>query len=124
MNTARFRLGDDYRQFLNSIEPHLACDVIQWAFIEDRGMKSKRDDLFISVDLDAGSYCNDGQSNANMGNTRMKTQGEEYHVTMSALRDIKEGEEFLCDYSDFAVDGISHGNGTWAWESSWEIFGL
>ena len=55
MNTARFRLGDDYRQFLNSIEPHLACDVIQWAFIEDRGMESKRDDLFISVDLDAGS---------------------------------------------------------------------
>ena len=112
INTARFHWGEDYREFLNSIEPHIACDVLQWAYVQDMG-----DDLMVSVDLDAGSFCNDGNEDGNA--TPNKGCDEEAakgfpggcKTNYFALRDIEEGEELLCDYSEFAV-------------LSWDEFGL
>jgi len=111
VNSARFRWGDDYREFLNSIEPHLACDVLQWAYVQDMG--DEDDDLRVTVDLDDGSFCNDGDGEPNKGCDPDLADGYSGGCKKNyfALRDIKEGEEFLCDYSSFAVQ-------------SWESFFL
>ena len=106
INTARFYWGDDYREFLNSIEPHIACDVLQWAYVQDMG-----DDVMVSVDLDAGSFCNDGGDDEvpNKGCDEEAAKGYPggCKTNYFALRDIEEGEELLCDYSSFAVDSWS-----------------
>ena len=114
INTARFRWGDDYREFLNSIEPHIACDVLQWAYVQDMGDTDlDDDDLMVSVDLDAGSFCNDGDGYPNKGCDMEAAKGYPggCKTNYFALRDIKEGEELLCDYSSFAVDGTKVNGG-------------
>ncbi|GKY95664.1 hypothetical protein MPSEU_000527400 [Mayamaea pseudoterrestris] len=54
---AKFSNGYEYRRFLRSIPADLACDVIQWAYVENL----TKDNLTICCDLDEGSIINDGE---------------------------------------------------------------
>mmetsp|Transcript_31489 Transcript_31489/g.47602 ORF Transcript_31489/g.47602 Transcript_31489/m.47602 type:complete len:254 (-) Transcript_31489:345-1106(-) len=123
-NTARFRNGAHYRQLLASVDTDISCDIIQWAYVQE-----KDELLFVSVDLDPGILINSGTSIfksdgltkrkkrdnvQNMGCDRKAASRFPGGCTENyfALRDIDKGEELLLDYGDFA---ITHG---------WENFGL
>ena len=131
--TARFSSGAHYREFLLALEPHFACDVLQWAFVTELGanvddkvngnVNGKEElQLKISVDLDEGCFCNNGwgptgeEEGPNLGCNQDHEEGEEFppscKTNFHALRDIKAGEEFLCSYGDFVI-----GDG-------WHEFGL
>lgn len=63
--TARFKDGPSYRKFIFGLEDGVACDVLQWAYVQDIGDGNLR----VSVDLDEGCFCNgeDNDTDANMG---------------------------------------------------------
>mmetsp|Transcript_988 Transcript_988/g.1740 ORF Transcript_988/g.1740 Transcript_988/m.1740 type:complete len:266 (-) Transcript_988:833-1630(-) len=114
--TARFDNAGDYIEFLFELDPSFACDVLQWAYVQDVSKDGEVPNLKISVDLDEGSFCNDAsdENGHNMGcdpNLASQVDGG-CQSNYFALRDIQMGEELLCDYSSFAV---SHG---------WRDFGL
>ena len=116
--TARFDNAGDFIEFIFQLDPPFACDVLQWAYVQDvsKGEDGELPSLKISVDLDEGSFCNDAEdeSDHNMGchpNLASQVDGG-CTSNYFALRDIEVGEELLCDYSSFA---ISHG---------WQEFGL
>jgi len=116
-NTARFTSGDSYRRFLLSMPADLACDVMEWAYVEE----FIEDVLEIGVDLDDGSLTNSGGCRGNnllpLGGW---VDGEDSNIgdqddcegTSFALREIVEGEEILIEYASFEV------------EDGWEEFGL
>ena len=123
--TARFSSGAHYREFLLALQPHFACDVLQWAFVtelDDKVNGKEELQLKISVDLDEGCFCNNGwgpvgeEEGPNLGCNQDQKEGEEFppscKTNFYALRDIKAGEEFLCSYGDFVI-----GDG-------WHEFGL
>lgn len=122
--TARFDNGHAFKAFIMGLEPGFACDVLQWAFVidmqnYDEDNYSKRDDdnmeLFISVDLDPGCFCNDGGGElSNAGCDREAVEGVPggCRSNFFALRDIKAGEELLCVYGEFVE------------QDGWEAFGL
>jgi len=109
--SARFDDGSSYRSFLMKLPPNLACDVMQWAYVTDDE---------INVDLDEGSFCNDGgreESNIdfdkevsrkfpNRADIRIRVD-----MQLFATRDIAKGEELLCNYGSFS-------------DANWEQFGL
>jgi len=96
IRTARFSDGPSYRQFVMSLSPEVACDVLQWAYVTS--------DKIINCDLDEGSFCNNGGSSANMDLDEMASKkfptGAQQQ--MFATRDIKKGEEILCNYGSFS----------------------
>jgi hypothetical protein len=112
LQSASFYDGEEYRRFLASIPPPLACDVIEWNYIE---LEHARDPDFlrISVDLDAGSLINtvsyQGENNLEM-TPGVGPEGRMSYVVAS--RDIQAGEELIQDYKDFEV------------EAAWNEFGL
>jgi hypothetical protein len=117
--TARFDNGPDYRTFLARIRQDLACDVLQWAYVQslsDTTTQTNR--AWISVDLDAGSFINsigDEDDNANLGcddEGVAKDHPGGCKQNYFALRDITQGEELLLDYGDFAI------------RDGWQWFGL
>lgn len=105
--SARFQDANDYRKFLLTSERGFACDVMQWAYVQDLGSSSEERKLHITVDLDEGSFCNDGfATKANMGchpEASKKYPGGGCKTNYFALRDIQAGEELLCEYSSFAI---------------------
>ena len=136
-STARFPSGALYRQFLAIIPADLACDVLQWAYVQDVAhfYDSTADNLTdamfqsppqrmlrVSVDLDEGSYMNGEDYDPNVGclpedEEEVESDGADETWSSSAqptrtpsqcqqnffaLRDIREGEELLCPYGDFA----------------------
>ena len=113
--TARFTTGHSYRQFLMSLEADLACDVIQWAYVQ--AVDDEQQTLMMSVDLDEGILVNSGDGDGESANVGCDPAAAEAlpggcKENYFALRDIEAGEEFLLDYGDFAV---THG---------WKEFGL
>ena len=70
-------------------------------------------DLRISVDLDEGSFCNNGED-ANMGCDEDAAREYEGGCKNNyfALKDIKAGEELECSYEQFALS------------TGWDTFGL
>lgn len=102
--TARFADGDLYREYLATVPANLACDIMSWAYIENMG-DEENPNLWISVDLDETSFCNDAEEyeDANMGCIAPATHPEECLAKQWALSDIQAGDEVLCDYSEFAV---------------------
>ena len=80
------------------------------AYIQDIG----DGDLRISVDLDEGSFCNDGGDDGNMGWDKKAAKEYEggYKENYFALGDIKPGEELECLYAQFDVP------------TGWSKFGL
>ena len=82
------------------------------AYVQDIG----GGDFRVSVDLDNGCFCNteDEDNDANMGcdKTAAKNVKGGCENNYFALKDIKAGEELLCDYGEFAL------------ARGWEHFGL
>mmetsp|Transcript_20072 Transcript_20072/g.28432 ORF Transcript_20072/g.28432 Transcript_20072/m.28432 type:complete len:859 (+) Transcript_20072:163-2739(+) len=86
---------DSFRRFLESIPWELACDVLQWAYVEKIGPEN----FSVAVELDQGSLCNHGDSGeANIGGAG------NYGGYLLTLRDMEIGEEFLQDYNTFDND--------------------
>lgn len=117
--TARFTEGEDYRTFLKSIRQDLACDVIQWAYVQSLEFPElQKTKAFISADLDEGSFINshegDEEDGPNVGCEEEMAKDYEggCKTNYFALRDIEAGEELLLDYNDFAI------------QDGWEWFGL
>jgi hypothetical protein len=107
--TARFDNGDDYKLFLSQLETAFACDVIQWAYVQDvnDNIEGEEEELNISVDLDEGCFCNGEGFDSLPGNVGCH-EGEAVKFeggcksNYFALVDIKAGEEFVCKYGEFA----------------------
>ena len=103
--TARFDRGSDYRRFLALIRDDLACDVLQWAYVQSLdGEDAETTKAFVSVDLGEGSFINsfgseyeedDEMDGPNIGcdPEAAKSQKGGCKQTYFALRDIKAGEE-------------------------------
>lgn len=112
---ACFHDGYTFRRFLAniiSLDVGMACDVLQWSLVQSVGK-----DYALCTNLDEGALMNtamyvDVQPNVGcMPEEATKYKGgcEENDF---ALRDIRAGEELLCDYADFVVPG------------GWKKFGL
>ena len=118
--TARFPDAKTYRQFLLSISPDLACEVMPWTYIQksqptnnqnNDGSELKQPSHVISLDTDYGALMNggiemeDATSNddyANIGCNK-DTNGLCVDGNYYALRDIKPGEELFVNYHSFNV---------------------
>jgi hypothetical protein len=82
---AQFIDESSFRRFLLSISYELACDVLQWAYIEE----DDEHDAVCAFELDDGTYVNNG------GETSpFVTRG----MGIVALRDVEAGEEILINY--------------------------
>ncbi|EJK49640.1 hypothetical protein THAOC_31462, partial [Thalassiosira oceanica] len=117
-NYAFFSTGEAFRRFVGALSDSEACDVMMWAWPQ---VNMGRDfETLIVVLLDSNSLQNHASKNgghgglkggqvANTGCPRGMECGmfDEY-----ALIDIREGDEFLCDYDDFFDADL------------WEEFGL
>ena len=115
--TARFDDADDYRRFLYMLDGDFACDVMQWAYVQDVSDSEEYEELRISVDLDEGCFCNNGEGSdepGSVGCDEDEAVNFEGGCTSNyfALRDIEAGEELICNYGEFVV---LHG---------WREFGL
>ena len=100
IRTAAFSEGQQFREFVMTLPRELGCDVLQWSY----AMGKK-----IYCDLDEGSFCNDGRSkgsNIDIDEVASAKFIAKAGVQLFATRDIKEGEELLCNYHSFL-------NGDW-----------
>ena len=110
-NTVIFTHGHTWRKFLFDIherndEPfddETACDVLVWSWVQ---ALEEDGPLVIVTDFDNGSLLNEGrdESGWESPNVRCGKEGDkmcmmEYYAT----KDIKEGDELLCDYREFAL---------------------
>jgi len=114
--TAIFRTGHQYRIFLASVPPELACDVMNWAYIADfaklKGENTDDEEVRIAVELDPGCFCNHGGDEmANIGCNKQIAAASNLEGgcvdNMFALKDINSGDEILCHYGQFVADSIS-----------------
>ena len=126
--SAQFKTAEDYAEFLRVLRPDLGCDVMIWSYVQDFGTRrpGARPDLRMVTDLDAGSFCNDG--NRDNGNAAwLNDEGKLFrglnhppHVEMVrkdgtvrqdavrsapfvAVKDIRKGQELYCIYGQFSV---------------------
>jgi len=91
---AEFPDETTFRRFLSSLPWELACDILQWAYVEEVW----KEEYKVAVELDQGSLVNHGSCDeANVGELE---KGE----FIIAIRDIEAGEEFLQDYTTFDND--------------------
>ena len=96
---AEFFDRDDLNRYLAVLPTDLACDVILWTYnIEEDPTK----DFYFSVDLDLGTFCNNGGSEHT--NLVWEAKEDVYVNTAVASRDIAAGEEVLCNYGYGAGD--------------------
>ena len=121
--TACFKKGELYREFLMSLPRELACDVLQWAYVIDRDkgyggkvtQPKETQNMNICVDLDEGIYMNTGEQledNAGCELNASESVPGGCKDNIFALKDIKANEEILVNYRDFAEP------------DSWESFGF
>mmetsp|Transcript_19268 Transcript_19268/g.41788 ORF Transcript_19268/g.41788 Transcript_19268/m.41788 type:complete len:439 (+) Transcript_19268:81-1397(+) len=110
-NTVIFTNGHTWRKFLFAIneryDNETTCDVLVWSWVQ---AIEKGGPLVIVSDFDNGSLLNEGREDPGFEppNVRCGKEGDtmcmmEYYAT----KDIKEGDELLCDYRDFAL--------LWSW---------
>jgi len=114
-NYAFFSTGEAFRRFLGALPDGEACDVIMWAWTQ-RVPVGRDFETLIAVLLDSNSLQNDAPRNGRKGqqvaNTGCPAGKECAWFDEYALIDIREGDEFLCDYDDFFDADL------------WEEFGL
>ena len=92
-----FTSGHDYRKFLDVFDDETACDIMKFTWPQDQ--VGPNGEAVIWGPMDDNALQNDGGAErANTGCPPGKNCGifDEY-----ALRDIKRGEEILCDYEQF-----------------------
>jgi len=125
LQTARFDDGNDYRKFIASIPVDLACDVLQWAYVQAIIEDSDREKPLISVDIDPGSFLNSFEDysyedyshdewgpNIGCDPDAAKDEPGGCRQNYFALRDIDADEELILDYGEFAIS------------DGWRLFGL
>jgi len=115
--TTCFHTGDQYRRFIWSLPPDIVCDSMQFSYVKEFPSVGHGRNLKVCLDTDESGYINNGGLSslmpANIGCPEgMSRKDCDYGGLMYALRDIDEGEELLCDYQDFYVEG------------GWEALGL
>jgi len=94
---AEFYDTHDLNRFLAVLPSQLACDVIMWKYDHDENP----DNFFFSVNLDVSSFCNDGGSSE----SNIIWESGPTVNDFVAARDIRAGEEILCDYgSDYIYE--------------------
>lgn len=105
--TIFFTSGRTYRKFLIDINRHFVCDFIEWSWVQTFENGTSR----IAIALDDGSLCNDAGDTANIGCNEEFSKSYEGGCVHNyiALRDIKLGDELLCDYSSFVTNGPDGG---------------
>merc|ERR1719203_2109927 len=104
---AYWRNGTSYRTFIDALSDEEACDVMMWTWTETiGGWKDWKIENIILLHLDHNSFQNNGGDKANTGcpQERKTRDGACGYFHEYALRDIKEGEELLCDYRQFYRD--------------------
>ncbi|KAL3907329.1 MAG: hypothetical protein SGARI_003588, partial [Bacillariaceae sp.] len=115
-NTAEFRTGQEYRDFLRLLPQPLACDVLMWAYvrnIDDDDDNDDSDAMMVCADLDEGSFVNHGThgvANMELGVNGRGLLEEDEHEELTwygcelefyANRDIAAGEEIRANYNNF-----------------------
>lgn len=83
-----------FRHFLSSLTWELACDILQWAYVEE----AQDHEYMVVVELDPCSLMNHAPGDG--ANTGPVTAGSDMEFQV-ALRDIGPGEELVEDYSAF-----------------------
>jgi len=107
-NTIVFADGATWRAFLFAIHDNYddadaaqaACDLLVWSWVQDVG-----DSPVIVVDLDNGSLLNQGREGPGWDPPNVRCgrgDGDECGMSYYTTRDVKEGEELLADYREFA----------------------
>ena len=107
-NTIVFNYGHTWRKFLFAVnerfgDPGMTCDILVWSWVQDLVDDGP---MKVVMDLDSGSLLNEGRDgvagwdapNAQCG----KPDATRCDMDYFAFRDIKEGEELLIDYREFA----------------------
>ena len=105
IRSAAFSEGMQFREFVMTLPRELGCDVLQWSYVMDEK---------IYCDLDEGSFCNNGYSdgsNIDIDEVASAKFIAKAGMQLFATRDIKKGEELLCNYSSFS-------------DGDWRLFGL
>ena len=99
MYAAEFFVHDDLNRYLAVLPTDLACDVILWTYNSE---EDPAKDFYFSVDLDLGTFCNNGGSE----HTNLVWEPNQHVDVYSAVasRDIAAGEEVLCNYGYGAGD--------------------
>jgi hypothetical protein len=91
--TVRFGNDYSYRKFILGLENReFACDALDFTYVHDGNL--------LSIDLDDGSMCENGEEDANVGCDEVEAIKYRGGCTdhYFALRDIQAGEELLCGY--------------------------
>ncbi|KAL7527677.1 hypothetical protein ACHAXR_002073 [Thalassiosira sp. AJA248-18] len=112
-NTVIFTHGHTWRKFLFAVnerngegemyDDETACDVLVWSWVQTL---EEDGPLVIVADLDNGSLLNEGRDEPNWEspNVRCGQEGDERcMMEYYATKDIKKGNELLCDYREFAL---------------------
>eukprot|EP00804_Cyclotella_cryptica_P003087 CCRYP_006075-RA/>CCRYP_006075-RA protein AED:0.03 eAED:0.03 QI:187/1/1/1/0.5/0.33/3/325/312 len=105
--------GHSYRRFLDALSDDEACDIMKFTWPQD-GVGTNGEPVIWGPMDDMALQNDGGEDRANIGCPEDKHCGmfDEY-----ALRDIKKGEELLCDYSQFfSLDFLEY--------DMWKEFGL
>lgn len=112
-NTIVYRTGDVWRKFLlhlyyappldSHYEEGFACDIMNWSWNQEVDVGDAMTAVAIVVDLDASSLLNH-PSHDETHNIQCGKPGGDGTCAMDyyAVRDIKKGEEILCEYGDFS----------------------
>jgi hypothetical protein len=111
--TASFDSGEDFTNFLDALEVGEACDVIQWSYVHAISGAADEGATQISTDLDNMTFINQIMTDDEDPDAGCLPEWEARHpggrsMNIYALRDIKDGEEILMNYGEFAIsDGWS-----------------
>jgi len=102
-NTAEFRSGDAFRNFVLELSTHdkrVACDAMNWSYV----VKASSAEYTICIDLDEGGMFNDGMGNAGDTNVGGINRDVEYGCNGRSLytsRNIPAGTQLKVDYGSF-----------------------
>jgi hypothetical protein len=96
-NAAFFQVGESFKRFVALLSKEAACDVIEWAFMQDL---TNTGSVVLALDMDGGGFFNDGSTQSNMENKK-KSSLDKY-----AIKDIQKGEEITENYEDFPKNEI------------------
>ncbi|KAL7463723.1 hypothetical protein ACHAXS_004080 [Conticribra weissflogii] len=114
-NTVLFAHGHTWRKFLfaiyerygddeekGEVDSFTACDALVWSWVQ---ALEEDGPLYIIADLDNGSLMNEGrlEDGWEPPNVRCGREGEACELAYYAMVDIREGDEILCDYREFAL---------------------
>jgi hypothetical protein len=91
-----------FRRFMFALPREMACDASEWIFTQ----RFEQDGpMRIVSSLNIAILMNEGNNQ-----TEVNVEPEnDYSSVLRAMRDIKEGEEILMDYSDYPTDYVAAG---------------